>query len=154
MNRKRATMATKAIKEVKEEYFYAVGRRKTAVAQVRLYPVKSKKEQEAAEVNVTVNEKDFSSYFQTVRLQGMLLAPLRVVGMANQFRVTLVARGGGIAGQADASRLAIARALVKYDVALRPILKASKLLVRDARKVERKKAGLKKARRAPQWSKR
>lgn len=145
---------TKATKETKkeQEYFYAVGRRKTAVLQARLYPIPAGKD--ATEADITINEKDFKTYFQTIRLQNTLLAPLRTVGMIGQFRVTLVAHGGGTAGQADAARLAIARALTKYDVALRPMLKASGLLVRDARKVERKKPGLKKARRAPQWSKR
>lgn len=143
---------TKTAKETKQEYFYAVGRRKTAVLQARLYPIPAGKD--ATEADVTVNDKDFKKYFQTVRLQNVLLAPLRAVGMIGQFRVTLVARGGGQSGQADAARLAIARALTEYDASLRPVLKTSGFLVRDARKVERKKYGLKKARRAPQWSKR
>ena len=129
-------------------YFYAVGRRKTAVAQVRLYV-----DDNAAEPNVTVNDREMADYFPTAQLQNMFLAPFRVLG-AMGYRATLLVRGGGVHGQADAARLAIARAFVKMDIAHRPLLKANGLLVRDAREVERKKPGLKKARRSPQWSKR
>lgn len=144
---------TKANKESGKEgkFFYAVGRRKTAVTQARLYPVTG---EPSAEADITVNEKDFRTYFPTDGLRGILLGPLQLTGMIGQFRVTLLSRGGGQTGQADAARLAIARALTEYDAALRPTLKAAGMLVRDARKVERKKYGLKKARRAPQWSKR
>jgi small subunit ribosomal protein S9 len=151
-------MATKQVqKEVSakkrqasdEKYFYAVGRRKTAVAQIRLY------EQEGAkETDVVVNDKKLKDYFPTVQLQNVFLAPFKVAGMQGRFRISLLVKGGGVQGQADAARLAAARALVKFDPATRPLLKANELLVRDARKVERKKPGLKKARRAPQWSKR
>lgn len=129
-------------------YFYAVGRRKTAVAQVRLYP-----DTKLSEVNATVNEREFSEYFPTDQLKNMCLAPLNLLGLQG-FRMTLLVRGGGVHGQADASRLAIARALIKMDIAHRTLLKANGMLSRDAREVERKKPGLKKARRAPQWSKR
>lgn len=143
------TSAKKQTKKKSDEtYIYAVGRRKTAVAQVRLYVDASMEEPE-----VTVNERSSKEYFPTVQLQGMFLNPFRVIGVQG-FRVSLLVRGGGVHGQADAARLAIARALVKLDAAHRPLLKANGLLVRDAREVERKKPGLKKARRAPQWSKR
>jgi small subunit ribosomal protein S9 len=132
-----------------EKYFYAVGRRKTAVAQVRLYEQDGSKESE-----VVINDKKMKDYFPTIQLQNMFLAPLKVLGAQSKFRVSLLVKGGGLHGQADAARLAIARALVKFDPANRPLLKANDLLVRDAREVERKKPGLKKARRAPQWSKR
>jgi small subunit ribosomal protein S9 len=131
------------------KYFYAVGRRKTAVAQVRLY-----EEDGAKETDVVVNKKKMKDYFSTAQLQNMFLAPLKVLGVQSKFRVSLLVKGGGLQGQADAARLAVARALVKFDLANRPLLKANGLLVRDAREVERKKPGLKKARRAPQWSKR
>ncbi|MEA3323169.1 MAG: 30S ribosomal protein S9, partial [Patescibacteria group bacterium] len=82
------------------------------------------------------------------------LEPLKVSGLQDKCAVSVVVRGGGIAGQSDAVKLGIARALIKYDEELRPALKAGGLLTRDARKVERKKPGLRKARRSPQWSKR
>lgn len=137
-------------KKTETRYLYAVGRRKTAVAEVRLFPL-SEKEKEA---DILVNGKPLKTYFTTTREEASALAPLKVVGMAEQFRATILARGGGKSGQADAVKLGIARALLKHDLGLRPLLKAAGLLSRDARAVERKKPGLKKARRAPQWSKR
>lgn len=131
-----------------EVYFYAVGRRKTATAQVRLYV-----DEKATEPGIVVNEREMNDYFPTTQLQNIFMAPFRVLG-AMGYRVTLLVRGGGVHGQADAARLAIARAFVKLDAGNRALLKANGLLVRDAREVERKKPGLKKARRAPQWSKR
>jgi small subunit ribosomal protein S9 len=147
-------MATKQAHKAEEQkdqrYVYAVGRRKTSVVQARLYPVATPEKTPS----VSVNTRDFKEYFGTERWSERALAPLRVTGLLEQFRVTLVAKGGGIAGQSDAARLAIARALVKHDIALRPTLKAEGFLVRDAREVERKKPGLKKARKSPQWAKR
>jgi small subunit ribosomal protein S9 len=133
---------------IDEVYFYAVGRRKTATAQVRLYV-----DEKASEPTGMVNDREMNEYFPTIQLQNMFLAPFRVLG-ATGYRMTLLVRGGGVHGQADAARLAIARAFVKLDIANRALLKANGLLVRDSREVERKKPGLKKARRAPQWSKR
>jgi len=130
-----------------ERYLYAVGRRKTAVAQVRLYPV------DKAETAV-VNGKTIRAYFGTAALEAMALSPLKLTGLEETFTVTVLVRGGGLHGQADAVKLGVARALLKHDVLLRSTLKAQGLLTRDARAVERKKPGLKKARRAPQWSKR
>ena len=141
--------APKAKKAASDEvYFYAVGRRKTATAQVRLYVDKK-----VEAIDVVVNEREGSEYFPTTQLQNIFMAPLTILG-AQGFRVSLLVRGGGVHGQADAARLAIARAHVKLDAGNRALLKANGLLVRDAREVERKKPGLKKARRAPQWSKR
>lgn len=130
-------------------YHYAVGRRKTAVAQVRLYP-----RQEVKEDELIVNDRLLAHYFPTERLQAFCLEPLRVCGMEKKFAFSLFVKGGGPSGQVGAAKLAIARALTKFDDSLRPILKAEGLLTRDARKVERKKPGLRKARRSPQWSKR
>ena len=95
--------------ESKDEirYVYAVGRRKTAVVQARLYPIATPGD---ALGEVVVNERDFKEYFGTDRLQELAVSALRVTGLRAQFRVTLLAKGGGIAGQADAARLAIARA--------------------------------------------
>lgn len=140
------TVKAAASKEA-ERYLYAVGRRKTAVAQVRLYPVDKVEE-------TIVNKKTILAYFGTPALVNQALQPLKVTGKEDAFTVTIVVRGGGLHGQADAVKLGIARALIKHDLLLRPTLKALGFLTRDARAVERKKPGLKKARRAPQWSKR
>lgn len=139
--------AVKETKEKEERYAYAVGRRKTAVAQVRIYPT-SKPE------GAIVNKKPIREYFGTPALEATALSPLKTSGLEESFRVTVVVRGGGLHGQADAIKLGIARALIIKDPALRPTLKVQGFLTRDARAVERKKPGLKKARRAPQWSKR
>lgn len=133
---------------VSERYVYAVGRRKTSIARVRLYPSAGKTEE------MIINERPACEYFGTTALEGIALAPLRTTGLANAFRVSVVARGGGLHGQADAIKLGVARSLIKSDPLLRPALKALGFLTRDARVVERKKPGLKKARRAPQWAKR
>jgi small subunit ribosomal protein S9 len=148
---KEETKAAKAPAKKKaaaeERYAYAVGRRKTAVAQVRLYPSSAAEE-------AIVNERPLKEYFATPALQSAALAPLAATGLAEAFRVTVLVRGGGLNGQADAVKLGVARALIKHDEALRSALKAAGLLTRDARAVERKKPGLHKARRAPQWAKR
>jgi small subunit ribosomal protein S9 len=126
-----------------------VGRRKTAVAQVRIYP-----QDKAAESDLIINGKKMKEYFAILPLQNVFIAPLKTAGQMNKFRVSVLARGGGQRGQAEATRLGIARALVKYDPDLRKSLKDAGFLFRDPRIVERKKPGLKKARRAPQWQKR
>ena len=144
---KAATKTVKAASKEAERYLYAVGRRKTAVAQVRLYPVDKVEE-------TIVNKKTILAYFGTPALVNQALQPLKVTGKEDAFTVTIVVRGGGLHGQADAVKLGISRALIKHDLLLRPTLKALGFLTRDARAVERKKPGLKKARRAPQWSKR
>lgn len=133
---------------VSERYVYAVGRRKTSIARVRLYQTAGEKKE------VVVNNRPLREYFGTASLESIILAPFNAVGLANNFRVSVIARGGGLHGQADAIKLGIARSLIKHDPLLRPTLKALGFLTRDARIVERKKPGLKKARRAPQWQKR
>ncbi len=142
-----AKAAPKAAKKEAARYLYAVGRRKTAVAQVRLYPVDQTE-------GVTVNGKTALAYFGTAALVAQAMLPLKSAGLEETFTLTVVVRGGGLHGQADAIKLGIARCLVKHDALLRATLKAAGYLTRDARAVERKKPGLKKARRAPQWSKR
>lgn len=139
----------KAVKKTNEKYFYAVGRRKSAVAQVRLF-----ENDKANDDNLIVNSKKFKEYFPIVPLQNNFLAPLKAVGMQGKFSMTVIVRGGGVTGQVEAVRLGIARALVLYDEKLKKTLKDLGLMTRDSRKVERKKAGLKKARKAPQWAKR
>lgn len=130
-------------------FIYGVGRRKTAVAQVRLYPVKK-----GTEAIAEINGKTTQEYFGAGYLANNALAPLSKTGLGESFRLSVKTRGGGKNGQSDAMKLGLARALLLHDAALRPILKAEGFLKRDPRMVERKKAGLKKARRAPQWAKR
>ncbi len=131
------------------EYIYAVGRRKDATAQVRLY----KCSQNAKGKNI-VNSKDLTDYFPTERAQLICLAPMAITNMGETFLISVIVTGGGTTGQVEAVRHGIARALVTHDSALRPALKAEGFLKRDPRSVERKKPGLKKARRATQWRKR
>jgi small subunit ribosomal protein S9 len=129
-----------------EQYYQTIGRRKTAIAQVRLYPGGTGK--------VTVNNRDAKDYFTTEKDMFKLLAPLREVGKQESVDITVRAVGGGINGQADAISLGIARALIKLDGDTRKALKANAFLTRDARKKERKKFGKRGARRSPQWRKR
>lgn len=129
-----------------EKYFQAVGRRKAAVAQVRLSP--------GGSGTITVNDRPMDAYFTTPKLRAAVMMPLTQAGKATTVNVTVRAVGGGPTGQADAVKLGIARALVMYDEALKPGLKAHSLLTRDPRKKERKKFGHRGARRSPQWRKR
>ncbi len=122
----------------------AVGRRKEASAQIRI---------KAGTGSITVNGKKMEEFFPYFEYQAQIREPLAAAGRAD-IDVTVVVRGGGVRGQAEAIRLGIARALVVQDVATKPVLRASHLLTRDPRVKERKKYGLKRARRAPQWQKR
>lgn len=126
-------------------YKQGVGGRKTATAQVRIFPKQS---------GITVNGKDYTEYFQQQRHQMTVMAPLKTAQMETAVGVSAHVMGGGIAGQADAIRNGIARALVSHDEALKQPLRRDGHMTRDPRAVERKKYGLKKARRAPQWAKR
>ena len=139
----------KAAKKVSGKYFYAVGRRKTSVAQVRLF-----ENDKATDNDIVINEKQLKDYFPTISLQNNLLTPLKAVGVHGKFSMTVLVRGGGVTGQVEAVRLGISRALVVFNPELKKTLKDLGLMTRDAREVERKKAGLKKARKAPQWAKR
>jgi small subunit ribosomal protein S9 len=130
----------------KERYIEAVGRRKTAVARVRI-STKGEKE-------IIINEKPCEIYFPTFDLQKTVLAPLERMKCEDKFRVTIKVKGGGIHAQAEAVRHGLARALVKFNPDFRKRLKKAGFLTRDPRERERKKFGLKRARRAPQWSKR
>lgn len=126
-------------------HFYGTGRRKNAVARVFLTP---------GEGNMVVNERPLDAYFKRKTLEVLVKQPLEVTGMLGRFDVKARVVGGGISGQAGAVRLGIARALVEADPNLRPVLKKAGFLTRDPRMKERRKYGLKKARRAPQFSKR
>ena len=141
-------------KEAKSsKYFQGVGRRKSAVAQVRLFAVKEKKTAQDQE-DILVNGKHFSDFFGLGELREIVSSPFKSVGGTSAFKATVVVKGGGIRGQAESVRLGIARALVVFDESFKKPLRDLGYLTRDARIVERKKPGLKKARRAPQWAKR
>ncbi len=128
------------------EYFYGTGRRKEAVARVRLYPGTGE---------VIINGRSGRDYFGGRDLyQLMISQPLRLTNTAERFNISVRVVGGGVSGQAGAVRHGIARALTVFDAELRPTLKRAKLLTRDAREKERKKVGLKRARKAPQYTKR
>lgn len=123
----------------------AVGRRKEAVTRVFL---------SKGTGVITVNDKDYKTYFPLVYLQNQVEQPLKAVDSADKFDVKVNATGGGVKGQAEAVKLGIARALLEVSTEYRPALKAAGLLTRDPRGVERKKPGKKKARKSFQFSKR
>ena len=127
------------------EKYYGTGRRKSSVARVYLVPGTGK---------VTINKKDMDEYFGLETLKIIVRQPLEATNMADKFDVIVNVKGGGFTGQAGAIRHGIARALNKYDLDLRPTLKKAGYLTRDPRMNERKKYGLKTARRAPPVSKR
>lgn len=131
------------------KYFEAVGRRKTSIARVRLHD-----EKPAKDSAITVNERKIDQYFHSEQLISSITAPLRATGNSEKFSITVRVNGGGQTGQANAVQLGIARALVKFNSELQKTLRDFDYLKRDPRKKERKKPGLKKARRAPQFSKR
>jgi small subunit ribosomal protein S9 len=133
--------------ETKTKYFEAVGRRKTAIARARITP--------AAKESFEINEsKDLNGYFATEDMRSIVGAAFAEAKLAQKFKVTAQLSGGGIHGQAEALRHAISRALLDYDIELRKKLKKAGFLKRDPRAKERRKFGLKKARKSPQWSKR
>ncbi len=123
----------------------ATGRRKSSVARVRLREGTGR---------ITINERSLEVFFPTIAQRIRVLEPLRLAEVEGRYDVDATVHGGGTTGQTDALRLGIARALVELTPELRPELKSNGLLTRDARRVERKKYGLRKARRAPQYTKR
>jgi len=123
----------------------STGRRKEAVARVRIRP---------GQGAITINRRPIENYFPTATHRMIVVEPLRLTQTAEVYDVDATLDGGGVSGQAGALRLGIARALVELDGELRPALKRAGLLTRDAREKESKKYGLKKARKAPQYSKR
>lgn len=129
-----------------KEWIYALGRRKTAIAQVRYWPGKKG--------IITVNGKPYDKYFTVFDLQQSIVAPLKAVGKDEGAEIAITCHGGGLTGQAEAARLGISRALVKLNEEFRKSLKKAGFLMRDPRAKERKKYGLKKARKAAQWAKR
>lgn len=137
-----------------EKYFRAIGRRKEAVAIIRLFTKKSSDSNLEEKALIRVNNKDYSEYFTDPNLQAIIESPLKKLKSLNRFKATVLVRGGGIAGQADAIKHGLSRALVLFDLNFRKKLKKSGFLTRDSRVKERRKYGLKKARKAPQWQKR
>lgn len=128
------------------KYFEAVGRRKTAVARIRLFP--------GSKAGYEVNGRTLEAYFPVREMQITAISSITLGKAAEKFHVTAKLVGGGISAQAEAMRLGIARALLVYDINLRAGLKKLGYLKRDPRAKERRKFGLKKARKSPQWSKR
>ena len=126
-------------------YFYGTGRRKKSVARVRVY---------AGTGKITINDRDIDDYFGLETLKLIVRQPLALTGTADKFDIVCKVAGGGVTGQAGAIRHGIARALCQADADFRPVLKKAGFLTRDPRMKERKKYGLKAARRAPQFSKR
>ena len=133
------------MKMAKTEFFWGTGRRKKAVARVRLV---------AGKGAITVNKRDLDEYFGLETLKTIVRQPLTLTDTLGKYDVFVNVNGGGFTGQAGAIRHGIARALVKTDESLKPALKKAGFLTRDPRMKERKKYGLKAARRAPQFSKR
>ena len=131
--------------ESKQQYFYGTGRRKSSVARVRVYPGSGK---------ITINGRDIDDYFGLETLKLIVRQPLALTETAEQFDIVCTVAGGGVTGQAGAIRHGLSRALLVFNPELRPVLKKAGFLTRDPRMKERKKYGLKAARRAPQVSKR
>ena len=135
------------ITKTTDKYIETVGRRKTSVARVRITP--------ASKMSYDINGETVEQYFPTKELQLTATESFGASKLSEtKFKITVVAKGGGISGQAEAIRHGIARALIEYDKELRGKLKKAGLLKRDPRAKERRKFGLKKARKSPQWSKR
>ncbi len=127
------------------ELIITVGRRKTSVARVFLKKGKGE---------IMVNDKALNTYFPIPYFQQAVVKPLTVTELANEFDIKVNVQGGGVKGQAEATQLGIARALVKFNAELKPILRTNRLMTRNAAEVERKKPGRRKARRSTQFSKR
>ena len=126
-------------------YFYGTGRRKDSVARVRVYTGTGK---------ITINDRDIDNYFGLETLKLIVRSPLVLLGLEGKYDVVVRVSGGGVSGQAGAIRHGLSRALLQFNPELRPVLKKAGFLTRDPRMKERKKYGLKAARRAPQFSKR
>ncbi|MEI6659974.1 MAG: 30S ribosomal protein S9 [bacterium] len=135
-----------AEKKTTKEYIRAIGRRKTATAVVKLY--------KDSKNSYSINGKDWTIYFPTQELKKIVSGAFETATPSEKFNVVVTTRGGGSHAQAEAVRHGISRALVEFDAERRGVLKKAKMLKRDPRQVERKKFGLKKARKSPQWSKR
>lgn len=145
MNKKDPSVVKKGTKSSASKFFEGVGRRKTAVARVRIQSGAGKSE---------INGKEGASYFGLVELKEVALSPISELKVPEKFDITVKVIGGGVRAQAEAIRHGLSRALVDWNEDLKKRLRGLGFLTRDSRMVERKKYGLKKARRAPQWKKR
>ena len=132
-------------KPTKTKYYQALGRRKTAIARVRLM---------SGSGRVTVNDKELKEYFREPGLEQVVLSPIENLKLGAKFDVNVKVKGGGIRAQSEAVRQGLSRALTIFNAEFKKRLRNLGFLTRDSRMVERKKYGLKKARRAPQWQKR
>lgn len=139
-------MIEEITKTTKGIYIEAVGRRKTAICRARITP--------GTKSSIVINDRDLANYFPTDALQQIALEAINKNFSTKKFSISAHIKGGGIHAQAEALRMAISRALVKDDIELRTPIKKAGFLKRDPRAKERRKFGLKKARKAPQWSKR
>ena len=128
------------------QYYEGIGRRKEASARVRLFP--------GGTGRIVINDKDGNEYISREGDMEIILEPLRVLGQERNFDISVHVNGGGVSGQRDAIRLGVARALIKLDPDTKPQLRHADLVTRDARVKERKKPGLKRARKAPTYTKR
>ena len=131
----------------KEQYYEGVGRRKTSVSRVRITKV-------SKGAGIIVNDKTVEEFFNTEELRSAVVAPLEATSLQKEFSISVKVNGGGQRGQAEATQLGLSRALVKFNGEVQKTLRDLDYLKRDPRQKERKKPGLKKARRSPQWSKR
>lgn len=142
-----------AKKEGPERYLEAVGRRKESIARVRLFTKKASDKSEDKGL-ILINQKPYQEYFRDLFLQDTVEEPLKKLKSLDRFKGLIMVKGGGLRGQAEAIRLGISRALVLFDANYRKKLKKFGYLTQDSRIKERRKYGLKKARKAPQWAKR
>ena len=139
-------MVVKKEKKIKKTaYIETIGRRKEAVARIRL----SKETP-----GIVINDKTLEQYFPLLSMQNKVLCPFKETNIENKFFISIKVKGGGMTGQAEAIRLGISRCLAQINEKIRPLLREKGLLTRDSRVVERKKYGLRKARKSKQWSKR
>ena len=132
-------------KQMSDTHYYGTGRRKTSTARVFM---------KAGSGAITVNNRSLDTFFGRKTARMIVRQPLELMNVTTQFDINVTVKGGGTTGQAGAIRHGLTRALMKYDEAMRPALRKAGLVTRDAREVERKKVGLRKARRATQYSKR
>lgn len=132
--------------ETKERYIETIGRRKTSIARARIT--------QSAKASFIVNDRSIEDYFTVAEQRSIVMASMNEAKLDQKFTVTIMVKGGGVNSQAEAIRHAIARGLITFDLTLRKDLKKAGFLKRDPRAKERRKFGLKKARKSPQWSKR
>jgi len=152
--KKKPPIKAAAAKAKPEKYYQTEGRRKTAVARIRLFTSKITSSGEGAQLAFLVNEKPLEQYFPALELQQTAKSSLEKMKCLDKFKISVKVQGGGLRAQAEAVRHGTARALVLFNPEFRKRLKTAGFLTRDSRMRERKKFGLKRARRAPQWSKR